>query len=191
MPHGKRHRRLAKDLAQRAVELLLHVVLLRPRAEGWSELLVKAQWRHDLINILKDAGRTLAGTGLRANGSVYRDINIGLLLLEAARSLRECQSELEPENPDDVVLKVTVPDRWHMTEAGQRWAAQEAAAPKPMTNGDRIRAMTDEELAESDELLSGLCNVLHGQGYPCEANTCRECLIKWLGSPEKEANDGQ
>lgn len=56
-----------------------------------------------------------------------------------------------------------------------------------MTNGDRIRAMTDEELAESDELLSGLCNVLHGQGYPCEANTCRECLIKWLGSPEKEA----
>lgn len=77
------------------------------------------------------------------------------------------------------------------TEAGQRWAAQEAAAPKPMTNGDRIRAMPDEELAESDELLSGLCNVLHGQGYPCEANTCRECLIKWLGSPEKEANDGQ
>ena len=64
---------------------------------------------------------------------------------------------------------------------------EKEAAPKPMTNGDRIRAMTDEELAESDELLSGLCNVLHGQGYPCEANTCRECLIKWLGSPEKEA----
>lgn len=152
---------------------------------------VKAKWRADLVNMLTDAGRTLAGTGLRANGSVYRDINIGLLLLEAARSLQECQSELEPENPDDVVVKVTVPDRWPMTEAGQRWAAQEAAATKPMTNGDRIRAMTDEELAESDELLSGLCNVLHGQGYPCEANTCRECLIKWLGSPEKEANDGQ
>lgn len=119
---------------------------------------VKARWCHDLINMLTDAGRTLAGTGLRANGSVYRDINIGLLLLEAARSLQECQDEAEPEK----------------------------AAPKPMTNGDRIRAMTDEELAESDELLSGLCNVLHGQGYPCEANTCRECLIKWLGSPEKE-----
>jgi|GEM_PF-2364333 len=71
-----------------------------------------------------------------------------------------------------------------MVESVQPLTAQ--AAPKPMTNGDRIRAMTDEELAESDELLSGLCNVLHGQGYPCEANTCRECLIKWLGSPEKE-----
>lgn len=146
---------------------------------------VKAKWRADLVNMLTDAGRTLEHANLRANGNVYQDINVGLLLLEAARSLQECQSELEPENPDDVVAKVTVPDRWAMTEAWQRSAM--AAAPKPMTNGDRIRAMTDEELAESDELLSGLCNVLHGQGYPCEANTCRECLIKWLGSPEKEA----
>lgn len=113
---------------------------------------VKAKWRADLINMLADAGRTLAGTGLRSNGSVYRDINIGMLLLEAARSLQECQSELEPENPDDVVVKVTVPDRWPMTEAGQRRAAQEAAAPKPMTNGDRFRAMTDEELAERERL---------------------------------------
>lgn len=148
---------------------------------------VKAKWRADLVNMLTDAGRTLEHANLRANGSVYQDINVGLLLLEAARSLQECQDEPEPENPDDVVVKVTVPDRWPMTEAGQRRAALEAAAQKPMTNGDRIRAMTDEELAESDELLSGLCNVLHGQGYPCEANTCRECLIKWLGSPEKEA----
>ena len=146
---------------------------------------VKAKWRADLVNMLTDAGRTLEHANLRANGNVYQDINVGLLLLEAARSLQECQSELEPENPDDVVAKVTVPDRWAMTEAWQRSAM--AAAPKPMTNGDRIRAMTDEELAESDELLSGLCNVLHGQGYPCEANTCRESLIKWLGSPEKEA----
>ena len=113
---------------------------------------VKAKWRADLINMLADAGRTLEHANLRANGNVYRDINVGLLLLEAARSLQECQSELEPENPDDVVVKVTVPDRWPMTEAGQRRAAQEAAAPKPMTNGDRIRAMTDEELAERERL---------------------------------------
>ena len=146
---------------------------------------VKAKWRADLVNMLTDAGRTLEHANLRANGSVYQDINVGLLLLEAARSLQECQDEPEPEKPDDVGAKITLPDRWAMTEAWQRSAM--AAAPKPMTNGDRIRAMTDEELAESDELLSGLCNVLHGQGYPCEANTCRECLIKWLGSPEKEA----
>lgn len=154
----------------------------------------KARWRHDLLNMLTDAGRTLAGTGLQVNGVRYQGVLLGPLMVKAAAALEECwkregliQDAAKPENPDDVVVKVTVPDRWPMTEAGQRRAAQEAAAPKPMTNGDRIRAMTDEELAESDELLSGLCNVLHGQGYPCEANTCRECLIKWLGSPEKEA----
>lgn len=155
---------------------------------------IKAFARNDLIGMLADAGRTLAGTGLQVNGVRYQGVLLGPLLMRAAAALEKCwkhegliQDEAKPENPDDVVVKVTVPDRWPMTEAGQRWAAQEAAAPKPMTNGDRIRAMTDEELAESDELLSGLCNVLHGQGYPCEANTCRECLIKWLGSPEKEA----
>lgn len=154
-----------------------------------------AAWaRNDLIGMLADVGHALVQTGLKVNGARHQDMLVGPLLMQAAAALEECwkregliQNAAKPENPDDVVVKVTVPDRWPMTEAGQRWAAQEAAAPKPMTNGDRIRAMTDEELAESDELLSGLCNVLHGQGYPCEANTCRECLIKWLGSPEKEA----
>ena len=154
-----------------------------------------AAWaRNDMIGMLADVGHALVQTGLKVNGVRYQDVPVGLLLMKAAAALEECwkregviQNAAKPENPDDVVVKVTVPDRWPMTEAGQRWAAQEAAAPKPMTNGDRIRAMTDEELAESDELLSGLCNVLHGQGYPCEANTCRECLFKWLGSPEKEA----
>lgn len=113
---------------------------------------VKAKWRADLVNMLTDAGRTLEHANLRANGSVYQDINVGLLLLKAARSLQECQDEPEPENPDDVVVKVTVPDRWPMTEAGQRWAAQEAAAPKPMTNGDRIQDMKDGELAERERL---------------------------------------
>lgn len=145
---------------------------------------VKAKWRADLINMLADAGRTLEHANLRANGNVYRDINVGLLLLEAARSLQECQSELEPENPDDVVVKVTVPDRWPMTEAGQRRAAQEAAAPKPMTNGDRIRAMTDEELADSE-----FCEVICDDIPRCllgGVDTCRECRIKWLGSPAKQ-----
>lgn len=145
---------------------------------------VKAKWRADLINMLADAGRTLEHANLRANGNVYQDINVGLLLLEAARSLQECQSELEPENPDDVVVKVTVPDRWPMTEAGQRWAAQEAAAPKPMTNGDRFRAMTDEELADSE-----FCEVICDDIPRCllgGVDTCRECRIKWLGSPAEQ-----
>ena len=178
---------------------------------------VKAKWRADLANMLTDAGRTLEHTALRINGSVYQNINVGLLLLEAARSLQECQDEAEPEKPGDVAVKVTVTAP--AQQEGERirarlkenqkislrklWEAGAnqidstrygnldncAAAWKPVTNGDRIRGMTDKELGESDELLSGLCNVLHGQGYPCEANTCRECLLKWLGSPAKEEND--
>lgn len=122
---------------------------------------VKAKWRADLINMLADAGRTLEHANLRANGNVYQDISVGLLLLEAARSLQECQSELEPENPDDVVVKVTVPDRWPMTEAGQRRAAQEAAAPKPMTN--RLATMTDAKREIAEMPAADVVPVVHGK----------------------------
>ena len=122
---------------------------------------VKAKWRADLINMLADAGRTLEHANLRANGNVYQEINVGLLLLEAARSLQECQSELEPENPDDVVVKVEVPDRWPMTEAGQRRAAQEAAAPKPMTN--RLATMTDAKREIAEMPAADVVPVVHGK----------------------------
>ena len=119
-----------------------------------------AAWaRNDLIGMLAGAGHTLVLTGLQVNGVRYQGVLVGPLMVNAAAALEECwkregliQDAAKPENPDDVVVKVTVPDRWPMTEAGQRRAAQEAAAPKPMTNGDRFRAMTDEELAERERL---------------------------------------
>lgn len=125
-----------------------------------------AAWaRNDMIGMLADAGHALMQTGLKVNGVRYQDMLVGPLLIQAAAALEECwkregliQAAAKPDKPDDVVVKVTVtvPDRWPMTEAGQRRAAQEAAAPKPMTNGDRIRAMTDEELAERRERLERL-----------------------------------
>lgn len=119
-----------------------------------------AAWaRNDMIGMLADVGHALVQTGLKVNGVRYQDVPVGLLLMKAAAALEECwkregviQNAAKPENPDDVVVKVTVPDRWPMTEAGQRWAAQEAAAPKPMTNGDRIQDMKDGELAERERL---------------------------------------
>lgn len=87
-----------------------------------------AAWaRNDLIGMLADAGHALVQTGLQVNGARYQDVLVGPLLMQAAAALEECwkregliQDAAKPENPDDVVVKVTVPDRWPMTEAGQR-----------------------------------------------------------------------
>lgn len=45
----------------------------------------------------------------------------------------------------------------------------------PKSNGDRIRQMTDEELAES---LSGSVACTHVTG--CLDTSCYECTLKWL-----------
>lgn len=54
---------------------------------------------------------------------------------------------------------------------------------EPMTNGDKIRAMTDEELAEY------LSNVHYcPTPSPCDpTKNCKDCWAEWLRSP---ANDG-
>lgn len=153
-----------------------------------------AAWaRNDMIGMLADVGHALVQTGLKVNGVRYQDVPVGLLLMKAAAALEECwkregviQNAAKPENPDDVVVKVTVPDRWPMTEAGQRWAAQEAAAPKPMTNGDRIRSMTDEELARS-KFGEAICNLIPYEFCRVSDIECNVCKAKWLGSPAKEA----
>lgn len=155
-----------------------------------------AAWaRNDMIGMLTDAGQALEKTGLKVNGSRYQDVPVGPLLMKAAAALEECwkreglvQAEAKPENPGDVVVKIPVPDRWPMTEAGQRRAAQEAAAPKPRTNGDRYRAMTDEELAKS-RFGDAICELIPYEFCQGGDIGCNACKVKWLGSPVKEEND--
>lgn len=66
---------------------------------------------------------------------------------------------------------------------------QERENPKPMTNGDRIRAMSDEEL---DKFL---CSIRSSQsyGFPCSYCVAEEfChdghtgMIDWLQQPAEE-----
>lgn len=149
-----------------------------------------AAWaRNDLIGMLTDAGHTLVQTGLKVNGVRYQDAPVGLLLMKAAAALEECwkregmiQAEAKPEKPGDVGAKITLPDRWAMTEAWQRSAM--AAAPKPVTNGDRIRAMTDKELA--GEFRLRICDAIPTENCLGMGHSCIECLVKWLGSPAKQ-----
>lgn len=58
----------------------------------------------------------------------------------------------------------------------------------PITNGDKIRSMTDDELAEWLWFKVGKCppfDVCPSQCIPCEA---KDCWLDWL---RQEVDDGQ
>lgn len=56
---------------------------------------------------------------------------------------------------------------------------------KPMTNGDRIREMSDEELAKLLNSGTFICGRLKDV---CEDMTgCEECLLAWLRSQVEES----
>ena len=53
-----------------------------------------------------------------------------------------------------------------------------------MTNADRIRAMSDEELAEL--IISIPMCVGEDKDLNCEIDVCKECFLKWLQQPAEE-----
>ena len=53
--------------------------------------------------------------------------------------------------------------------------------PKPQTNADRIRAMSDEDLA-----AVVLCTKQFDMNAPCYGMTCHECALDWLRQPVKD-----
>lgn len=69
---------------------------------------------------------------------------------------------------------------------------------KPQTNADRIRSMTDEELAEllyslQTEDLDGMfcktedkCEEMMDSGDEIPKSMCKQCLVKWLKSESEE-----
>jgi len=55
--------------------------------------------------------------------------------------------------------------------------------PKPLTNADRIRAMTDEGLAKF-LMRTGAC--FHDDCDYCNGKDCDECWLDWLKQEAKE-----
>ena len=47
-----------------------------------------------------------------------------------------------------------------------------------MTNGDKIRQMTDEELSES--LMDSICNMIPDDVCLAGKRTCEECVLAFL-----------
>ena len=68
------------------------------------------------------------------------------------------------------------------------WHGCEYGEPKPQTNADRIRGMTDEELADIFvmEQLYKPCPSEEYQGHCKDKTDCRECWLNWLKSPVEE-----
>lgn len=59
----------------------------------------------------------------------------------------------------------------------------------PMTNADRIRSMTDEELAMA--LLCVLRNLLKSDKV-CDFNhDCKDCTLSWLQKESEGSHDGK
>lgn len=78
-----------------------------------------------------------------------------------------------------------------LTELKQRREAEITAPPK--RNGDRIRNMTDEELAKLlYDVDTNLCNFCAAQRtntyYDCEEESCEKCVLAWL-KQEVKTND--
>lgn len=64
---------------------------------------------------------------------------------------------------------------------------------KQQTNGDRIRAMSDEELAKlfdkafmSNDAACNYCGNNHPDSFLCEEISCEESFLKWM---KEEAKD--
>ena len=58
---------------------------------------------------------------------------------------------------------------------------EKCATCKPLTNGDKIRGMTDEELANVIH-----CPLVEVDGCPT-GKSCALCILRWLRSPVEES----
>ncbi len=78
----------------------------------------------------------------------------------------QCAADCRHErNPNEIVVKC-------------------GAYKPPMTNADRIRAMSDEELAKW-LMIAGIC-IRDFEDCQCDGVSCRQCRLNWLQQPAKD-----
>lgn len=69
------------------------------------------------------------------------------------------------------------------------WVKQQCQCEKPMTNANRIRNMTDEELANSVYIPCPYNDGVYGEckfGWHEQKQTCEECKLEWLRMTTKD-----
>ena len=67
--------------------------------------------------------------------------------------------------------------------AGEDRTVEECPDRTPATNADRIRSMTDEELAK---YLDGVKRSTYNCTMPCNGETCVKCWLDWLKEEVKD-----
>lgn len=70
-----------------------------------------------------------------------------------------------------------------------KWKLESQKQAKPKTNGEKIRAMTDRELAEkASGMIVCVCGPVKGcRG--CAPDECAEAFLTWLRSPVEESHE--
>lgn len=84
------------------------------------------------------------------------------------------------EDGFEVIIETNSEEHYKAAEAFARRLINHA---KPQTNADRIREMTDEELAKfigSDSLCEHI-STEHNEW--CRCHNCADCIVEWLQQP--------
>ena len=83
----------------------------------------------------------------------------------------------------EIIIKTDSHEHYRATE---KFARRLIDHSKPVTNADKIRAMSDEELAEF--LRFGfvpalICDICGNRVSDCNDNACRRAVLDWLQQP--------
>ena len=82
----------------------------------------------------------------------------------------------------EVIIKTDCKEHYEQAELFARMLIDHGKT-HPMTNADRIRAMSDEELSAII-----LCTKQFDMNATCDRMTCHQCALNWLKQPVKDGD---
>lgn len=156
----------------------------RSKGHRCSECPVFSRYEHRICKATVDERAADLIEALQADRESYQQVK------EALR--REGYSDIETmiSQYKQVMIAANEHDLDRDEEVERLEAQLEASQPenKPLTNADRIRAMSDEELAEllHEAYTSGMCDVICAQRNILHPVSTKQSRFDWLRQEVKE-----
>lgn len=122
--------------------------------------------------------------------------NLELLRMHFGDITKTCMANVIIDSTIKAIEKLATYENAEKHGLPERYEADEKDTPaeKPHTNADRIRSMTDEELAEMLSTVSQHCVVYLSDKINCRHSNCdtgcKNNIKKWL-QKEMEKKDGR